>query len=151
MSRTDHNIPVKDKLNALQLAYTIVTDKRNTDRYTFSALTDTKTMERFGYADMLRVLEAMYNEIQETPAMQKPLTPEDLRALIDAEMEAVVFIETDTHAETYANIIYEMHIFDRYGETEGADFLRFETYGKTWRAWAQRPTDEERAAAQWED
>lgn len=83
--------------------------------------------------------------------LQKPLTLWELHELIDSGDEVVIYIETDNHVETYANIIYGMNIFDRYGETEGVDFLRFETYGKTWRAWATRPTDEERAAAPWEE
>lgn len=94
--------------------------------------------------------EAVKEETLRRP-IQKPLTLKELHALIDSGDEVVIYIETDTHVETYANIIYGMKIFDRYGETEGVDFLRFETYGKTWRAWATRPTDEERAAAPWEE
>ncbi len=95
--------------------------------------------------------EAICYEAALRRPIQKPLTLEELDALIDSGDEVVIYIETDTHVETYANIIYGMKIFDRYGETEGVDFLRFDTYGKTWRAWASRPTDEERAAAQWEE
>lgn len=144
-------ITLKDKKNALELAYTIVTDKRNTDRYTFSALTDMKTMERFGYADMLRVLEAMYHSMDESPAMQKPLTKEELRGLIAAGHEVVIFCETKYDSQTYATIIYDGKMFDRYGETPGVKHMNFETYGKTWRAWATMPTEEERAAAPWEE
>lgn len=99
-------------------------------------------------------VKRIYDDVKATAlrrSLQKPLTLEELHALIDSGDEVVIYIETDTHVETYANIIYGMKIFDRYGETEGVDFLRFETYGKTWRTWASRPTDEERAAAPWEE
>lgn len=143
-------ISLKDKQRAIKMAYTIIGDKRNVSRYggtTITSKDDPSLM--FTYPDMIDVLESMYAELEEAQAMQKPLTLKQLRTLIDDEQEAVVYIETNSHTETYANIIYERHIFDRYGETEGADVLRFETYGKTWRAWASRPTDEERAAAPW--
>lgn len=85
------------------------------------------------------------------PPLQKPLTLKELKALIDAGREAVFYAETIRHKETYANIVCNGKTFDRYGKGPGADNLRFETYGKQWRAWASRPTDEERAAAPWEE
>lgn len=151
MKKPDQKIPVKDKLNALDLAYSIATDSRNEKRYAFTALTDPKTMERFGYGDMLRVLEAMYDEIRKAPDMQKPLTKDELRELCAADHEVVVYCEAKGSESTYATIIFDGKTFDREGEAPGVEHLSFETYGVFWRAWATRPTDEERAAAPWEE
>jgi hypothetical protein len=54
-------------------------------------------------------------------------------------------------ASAYATIIFDGKTFDREGEAPGVEHLSFETYGIFWRAWAARPTDEERAAAPWEE
>lgn len=53
----------EQKRKAILLAYSIVTDKRNSDKYAFKAITNRETMERFGYYDMVKTLEAMYNEL----------------------------------------------------------------------------------------
>ena len=74
-------ITLKDKKQALKLAYQIVTDKRNNNRYMFTSLASKYSPEIFTYFDMLRVLRAMFDELvdaQEKPAMQKPLTLEEL-------------------------------------------------------------------------
>lgn len=83
--------------------------------------------------------------------LQKPMTLEEYQALIDAGREVVIYCEIYNDEETYANIICKQVIVDRYGECPPIELLRFETYGKTWRAWASRPTDEERAAEPWEE
>ena len=33
--------------------------------------------------------------------------------------------------------------------TMNTEVLEFSTYGKTWRCWSRKPTDEERSAAEW--
>ncbi len=97
-------------------------------------------------------------EIAKKAAMYRPdrvllplLTLKELRALIDAGKEAVIYCETKYDPQTYATIIYDGKMFDRYGKTTGVKHMNFGTYGKTWRAWATRPTEEERAAAPWEE
>lgn len=79
------------------------------------------------------------------------LTLKELRAMIATGEEVVIYCETKFHSGTYATIIYDGKVFDRYGKGPGVKHFSFETYGKTWRAWASRPTDEERAAAPWEE
>ena len=34
---------------------------------------------------------------------------------------------------------------------EKPEYKNYETYGKTWRCWAEKPTEEERKDAEWED
>ena len=82
---------------------------------------------------------------------QQPLTLEELHALIDAGDEVVIYCETEYDKKNiYGTIVYGERIYDRYGEAPGVKHMKYESYGKTWRAWASRPTDEERAAAPWE-
>lgn len=84
--------------------------------------------------------------------LRRPMTLQGLRALIDAGKEAVIYCEIkNDKQEIFANILYDGRIFDRYGKAPGPRLLRYETYGKTWRAWASRPTKEERNAEPWED
>lgn len=82
--------------------------------------------------------------------IQKPLTLEELKALIDAGKEAVTYCEAHGDNNTYANIWIGNSVIDIIGVYQ-VENISFESYGKTWRAWASRPTDEERAAAQWEE
>lgn len=63
-------IDLEDRKKALSFAYTIITDKRNEDKYAFTSLTKRTTMERFGYSDMLRVLEDIYDELDEAQESQ---------------------------------------------------------------------------------
>lgn len=143
-----------DKRRALQLAYQIVTDKRNGNRYAFTAITRMDKPDiMFTYSDMLEGLRVMFKELdddQTKPVLQKPLTAEELHALIDAGNEAVIYCESKTDPETYAAILYAGKAIDRFGCSEDSDRLSFETYGILWRTWAQRPTQEERASAPWE-
>ena len=84
--------------------------------------------------------------------MQKPLTVEELKALPE-----VVYIELAPFAaveSVYAGIPFrvndietpsiDIHVLD------GFEGFRLDKYGKTWRCWAAKPTDEERQAAPWE-
>lgn len=82
--------------------------------------------------------------------LQKPLTLEELKALIDPGDEVVTYCEAKGAERTYANIWIGDLVIDVIGY-EPKNTTCFEHYGKTWRAWATRPTDEERAAAQWEE
>lgn len=84
--------------------------------------------------------------------LQKPLTLQELHALIDPGDEVVTYCETSAPSVpyTYANIWTGDLVIDVVGFTK-KNHVRFVNYGKTWRAWASRPTDEERAAAPWEE
>ena len=147
-------IILHDKKQALKLAYQIITDKRNVNRYSNTSIVYKDRPDMFTYSDMLRVFNDMYKELHDTPEklIQKPMTLGELHALIDAGEEAVIYCETeDDEANLYATLLYGGRIYDRYGEAPGPDHIRSETYGKTWRAWASRPTDEERSAAPWEE
>ena len=80
---------------------------------------------------------------------QKPLTVEELKE------GAVVWLEVFEHPIFYL-YIREMHWlykgvaeFKRFGESLSA-FHAICNYGKTWRCWAEKPTEGERQAAEWE-
>lgn len=83
--------------------------------------------------------------------LQKPLTLEELHALIDAGEEAVTYCEAKDDPQTYACIWYDGKSVDRDAEAIDSGLLVYEHYGIDWRAWANRPTDEARAAAPWEE
>lgn len=94
--------------------------------------------------DQLR--EAVKKETLRRP-LQKPLTLEDVLKIDDYGEAWWVEYEAGFVAPTILN--NDCH---QYGE-QILDGFTFELadYGKTWRAWASRPTDEERAAAPWEE
>lgn len=85
------------------------------------------------------------------PALQKPLTLEELEALITAGEDVAVYCEAKGDPHAYATIFCNGKTVDPFGDMIDACDLVFVRYGISWRAWASRPTDEERAAAQWED
>lgn len=85
------------------------------------------------------------------PVIQKPMTLGELHALIDAGTEAVAWSESKEDPEIYAAIFYDGRTIDRFAHYLDSSDLCFSAYGKTWRCWASRPTDEERAAAPWEE
>jgi hypothetical protein len=82
--------------------------------------------------------------------LQKPLTLEELHALIDPGDEVVTYCEGISFCQTYATIWIDGQVIDALGLHPKGN-ISFYSYGKTWRAWAARPTDEERAAAPWEE
>lgn len=82
--------------------------------------------------------------------LQKPLTLEELKALIDPGDEVVTYCEGISFCQTYATIWIDGQVIDALG-LHPKENISFYSYGKTWRAWATRPTDEERAAAPWEE
>ena len=84
--------------------------------------------------------------------LQKPLTLREFHEMAENfTEEAVVYCESKEDPQTYANILYGGRIIDREADSVHAYMLVYKNYGKTWRAWATRPTDEERAAAPWEE
>lgn len=95
-------------------------------------------------------VEKAYEKAMHRP-LQKPLTVEELKALPE-----VVYIELAPFAaveSVYAGIPFrvndietpsiDIHVLD------GCEGFRLDKYGKTWRCWATKPTDEERQAAPW--
>ena len=93
--------------------------------------------------------EAVKKETLRRP-LQKPLTLHELLEMIGHGLEAVTFCEAKGDNQTYATIWIDDNVVDCQGITP-KDNISYETYGKLWRAWAARPTDEERAAAPWEE
>ena len=143
-----------DKMRALQLAYQIVTDKRNANRYGCTAILRKDDSSMFTYSDMLDGLRALFNELDDarkTPALQKPLELAELEALIAAGEDVAVYCEAKNDPHAYATILCNGKCIDLNGDMIDACDLVFFRYNIGWRAWAQRPTDEERAAAPWED
>lgn len=82
--------------------------------------------------------------------LQQPLTLQELQDLIGPGDEIVTYCEAKGADRTYANIWTGELVIDVVGY-EHKNHVCFENYGKTWRAWATRPTEEERAAAPWEE
>ena len=80
--------------------------------------------------------------------MQKPLTLEELRRI----EEQPVWCETEatrTPCVVKRSLIdKEDAIFYALG-SEYPIFFSVETYGQIWRCWAEKPTEEERKAAEW--
>lgn len=98
--------------------------------------------------------EQAHDEIKEAALrrpLQKPLTLEEMRALIDTDDDVVTYCEGLDDPHTYATIWYLGSYVDRAGGPSNNRILAWDKYGKRWRAWAQRPTDEEREAAPWEE
>lgn len=143
-------ISPKDKQRAIKMAYTIVGDKRNVNRYcatTITSKTDPSLM--FTYSGMMRVLGGMYAELDEAPAMQKPLTLEELTKSVFQIPCWIEVIGRDLQPDVIDRDSAGM--FSKLATHGFTLYYDPETYGKVWRAWASRPTDEERAAAPWED
>lgn len=143
---------VTDKKRALQLAYQIVGDKRNANRYGNTAILRKEDSNMFTYSDMLDGLRALFNDLDDarkTPELQKPITLAELEALIAAGEDVAVYCEADNDPHAYATILFGGQAINPNGDKINACDLVYFHYGKTWRAWASRPTDEERAAAPW--
>lgn len=146
---------VMDKKRALQLAYQIVGDKRNANRYGGTAIVRKDDPGMFTYSDMIDGLKAIFEDLVDEQlaksALQKPITLAELEALISAGEDVAVYCEAKNDPHAYATILFAGQVISPNGDKINACDLVYFHYGKTWRAWAQRPTDEERAAAPWED
>lgn len=77
--------------------------------------------------------------------MQMPLTLDEVASIIwcRTNLPPMVYVETKVFAVASGWRSYK----------DFCDHLdnMCDTYGKAWRAWAHKPTDEERAAANWEE
>ena len=85
----------------------------------------------------------------------KVLTVDQLEDALDT----VVWLETPVSknlADGYALIMAYSHkygfmLFDSpFGDNPSQDRLEYSEYGKSWRCWNKRPTDEQRQAVKWE-
>lgn len=81
---------------------------------------------------------------------QKPLTVEKLKEHIGK----VVHLEyAGNKMEDYPVLLGHCWMFyaefEMYGAYDSSEFI-LDDYGKTWRCWAEKPTEEERMAAEWE-
>lgn len=91
-------------------------------------------------------------------SMQKPLTFDELMSRPDSVWyENTILIEPMMISFNQEYSIYhnKMVVIGLYRGIALNHFrqleLPVEYYGKTWRCWARKPTDEERAAAKWEE
>lgn len=141
---------VTSKKRALQLAYQIVTDKRNTNRYSFTAIMRVDDPgDMFTYADMLNGLRALFNDLDDarkTPALQKPLTWEEISD------HKLIFMELRGIDKPIPSILRQTIDDQAFYTMESGCVFTFamDELGKRWRPWASEPTEEERAAAPWE-
>ena len=105
-------------------------------------------------SDVIELLVGALRDALDKP-MQKPLTLGELKALCETGSHCI-YIE-----HYHANPDIENPITPNVGIKSGREYwithcngYRYEfmwtDYEKTWRAWASRPTDEEREAAAWE-
>lgn len=101
-------------------------------------------------SDVIELLVGALRDALDKP-MQKPLTKREFRTLMFADEDVAVYCEAkgDTHA--YATILFDGNSVDREGDICDDDDLVWHSYGVEWRAWATRPTDEERSTAAWEN
>lgn len=101
-------------------------------------------------SDVIELLVSALRDALDKP-MQKPLTKREFRTLMFADEDVAVYCEAkgDTHA--YATILFDGNSVDREGDICDDDDLVWHSYGVEWRAWATRPTDEERSTAAWEN
>ena len=83
--------------------------------------------------------------------MQRPLTLEEARALEENPKWVEIREESDNCQSGWsiASCEYDYKFYYERFRTMG--YLAIDKYGKTWRCCRTRPTDEERAAAKWED
>ena len=86
----------------------------------------------------------------------KVLTVDQLEDALDT----VVWLETpvsENFADGYSLIMAYSHkygymFFDSpFGDNPSQDRLEYSEYGKSWRCWDKRPTDEQRKAVKWDD
>lgn len=100
-------------------------------------------------SDVIELLVGALRDAMDKP-MQKPLTERELHALIDAGDDIAVYCESKNDDYAYAMLFFGGNNIDRDGVMIGNDELIWFQYGIRWRAWASKPTDEERRAAAWE-
>lgn len=100
-------------------------------------------------SDVIELLVAALRDALEKP-LQKPLTLEEATG-----SEWPVWIEIEGWKRPQVCDVWISELVDGYakaafiGRTRSSHFA-IEKYGKGWRCWATRPTDEERNAAPWE-
>lgn len=96
-------------------------------------------------SDVIELLVGALRDALDKP-LQEPLTLEDVLKIDDYGEAWWVEYEAGFVTPTILNNDYH-----QYGEQllDGFSVKLFD-YGKTWRCWASRPTDEERDAAEWE-
>ena len=78
---------------------------------------------------------------------------------LEDALDTVVWLETpvsENLADGYSLIMAYSHkyghmLFDSpFGDNPSQDRLEYSEYGKSWRCWNKRPTDEQRQAVKWE-
>ena len=82
---------------------------------------------------------------------KNPLTLEEMFELIGSGKPFATHCESFEDPITYVNLWIDNKVIEPIGKSISIDKILWDAYGKTWRCWATKPTDEERAAAQWEE
>lgn len=112
-------------------------------------MTTIKSPQAHG-SDLEKVKIEAFAEAMARP-LQKPLTLQKLHKLIRSGDDVAIYCESKGDDHAYATILYDGNAIERDCTKIRSKSLVFENYGIGWRAWAQRPTDKERAAAPWEE
>ncbi len=85
--------------------------------------------------------------------MQKPMTLEELMSDGDADDEGtkVAYHERRSDGAVIAALISAEYRTICYEGDDMGEWIEESEYGRTWRCWRSRPTDEERKAADWDE
>jgi len=119
----------------------------------FKSYVNTLDMQRDDYKGIMEYID-------DARAMLKEHEPRVLTVdQLEDALDTVVWLETpvsENLADGYSLIMAYSHkygymIFDSpFGDNPSQDKLEYSEYGKSWRCWDKRPTDEQRQAVKWE-
>lgn len=123
-----------------------MTDRENL----FSLMKQCKTpmWDRFfSDSEMLQLADYLIAHGVTVKQMQKPLTVDEAIEMSKDE-HAIFYVENNLQnsifrSASWASVNIWLNICDEKQKNRNS-------YGRTWRCWAKRPTDEERKAAEWE-
>lgn len=104
-----------------------------------------------GWSDFWCKCKEIVQEVALRRPLQKPLTKEEIFELIASNEEFVTWNEYKKEGLLFPQIWSDGEVISDVMCPIATDKIVWDTYGKTWRNWASRPTDEERAAAPWEE
>lgn len=94
-------------------------------------------------------MEEAYATAMRQP-MQRPMSLEEARELAE-NPKWIEIRNEDEHCKSGWSLASCEYKHKFYYEKLAYTYLAISKYGKTWRCWRMRPTEEERAAAEWSE